>query len=152
YATKEIIARKSSKQERTLKIVPSQLLDIILEETKKRPDITAKEAARYANTLLSQHGFNYEFDACPIVKADRRPRNVPGSNGLARAYRFPMTQADGRKIFFQFISDPMDELCGSCEFIIPAMRVTRREILLVSEGKQYLLKRPPGFIVKEMDL
>lgn len=52
----------------------------------------------------------------------------------------------------QLIGDPTYALCGECAFHIPLLRVTKRQLLVVSDGKQYLVRRPPGFFLKEISL
>jgi hypothetical protein len=138
-------------QKAAVKIVPTSYLDLVAERL-KQPGVTAEDAAEYANSLLAIHGFDYWFDACPVVKVNPHPKSIIVIGGLTKSYKYSFAQTDGRRIKMQLIGDPADGLCSDCVFDIPLLRVTKRQLLVVSDGKQYLVKRPSGFVLKEISL
>ena len=144
------LAHKSASQTGAVKIVPTSYLELVAEKL-KQPGVTAADAAEYANSLLTIHGFDYDFDACPIVKANPHPQSINDKYGLTKSYNYSFVQTNNRRIKMQLIGDPAG-LCGECDFSIPLLRVTKRQLLAVSDGKQYLLRRPPGFFLKEINL
>lgn len=145
-------AHQPWEQTGTVKIVrTSDYLEMVAEKL-RQPGVTAEDAAEYANSLLAIHGFNYFFDACPVVKANRHPQPVEDEYGSAKSYNYSFVQTNGRRIKMQLIGDPTLAMCGECAFDIPLLRVTKRQLLVVSNGKQYLIRRPSGFFLKEISL
>lgn len=136
----------------SLKISRSfDFLEMVAEKL-KQPGVTAEDAAEYANKLLAIYGFFYEFDACPVVKANPQPQTVTDKYGLTKSYSYSFFETSGRRLTMQIIADPADALCGECDFAIPLLRVTKRQMLVVSDSKQYSVKRPAGFFLKEISL
>lgn len=148
---REAVALEASAQEENPKIVAASYDELVVRKL-KQPGVTVREAAQYANELLAKNGFNHGFDACPIVEANPQPQEVQVTGGAMKAYIFPLTETRGRRINFKFIGQPTWALCGECAFTIPLLRINRREMLVVSEGKQYLVKRPANFHLEEIDL
>jgi len=142
--------RAPAAQPKTIRVVPTSYLELIAKRI-AQPGVAAEEAADYANTLMARNGFDYDFEACPIVKANKRPGPV-NSDGRNKIYNYTLTELSGSKLGMQLTADPTEALCGECAFTIPLLRVTKRELLLVSEGRQYLLKRPSGFLLKKVSL
>jgi hypothetical protein len=143
-------AQKSWTQTDAVKIVQtSDYLEMVVEKL-RQPGVTAEDATEYANSLLAIHGFDYYFDACPVVKANPHPQSIEDKYGLAKIYNYSFVQTNGRRIKMQLIGDPTDSPCGECNFNISLLRVTKRQLLVVSDGKQYLVRRPPGFFLKKI--
>jgi hypothetical protein len=145
------LAHKSLAQTSAVRIVRTSYLEMVAEKL-RQPGVTAENAAEYANSLLAIQGFDYGFDACPVVKANRHPQSIGDKYGLGKSYNYSFVQTNGRRIKIQLIGDPANALCGECGFDIPLLRVTKRQLLVVSDGKQYLVRRPPGFFLKEISL
>ena len=145
------LEHKSLAQTGVVKIVPTSYVEMVAEKL-SQPGVTAEEAAEYANRLLAIHGFDYWFDACPVVKANRHPKTIADKDGVTKSYNYSFVRADGRRIKMQLIGDPTSALCGECEFDIPLLRVTKQQLLVVSDGKQYLVRRPPGFHLEEISV
>ena len=59
---------------------------------------------------------------------------------------------DGRQLSFRLPGEVPGIVCGECNFTIPLMRMTKQELLVVLEGKQYPVKRSRIFSFKKMDL
>ncbi len=142
--------RAAGTQRNSIRIVPTSYLELVAKRI-ANSGVTAEEAANYANTLLAKDGFDYEFDACPIVKANRRPASL-SNDRQKKIYNYSLTKLNGGKVKIQLVADPNEALCGECSFWIPLLRVTKRELLLASEGRQYLVKRPEGFLLKKINL
>lgn len=137
-------------QKRPPKIVPSSLLPLIEKRTKEQPDISPKELAAYADMILAHEGFNYEFDACEIARADKTGRNAPGEP-QGQTYLLPITSVKGEKITFRAVGD-IEGICGECYFRIACLKVTKQDFLMVSKGRQYRMKRSGQMLLDEMSL
>lgn len=124
-------------------IRPSNILNDVSNKMKNQPTISPKELAAYGNKLLAEKGFDYDFDVCEVIGIDRLRRiRLPSTI----TYSYTMTQLVGPKIPLRFISrNPGAAACGECFSSIPNLQVTQQEMLVVSEGKRYRLKRPAAF-------
>jgi hypothetical protein len=135
------------------RIIPSTLLENVAREKKERPNITPKQLAEYANAMLAQKGFNYDFDACDILKASGKPAEgdrLPSM--LPETYPYKMEQTDGREINFRIVSMDYGAPCGECFFSIPALQVTKRRMKVLAGSRVYHLKRPEAFFLDEAEL
>lgn len=152
-ARQDVGATEPLKQAHASKIQPSSILRDLRSKKEHQPSIPPNELAEHANKLLEQKGFDYNFDVCEIAKANNlsvRTLDAPLSK-KARPYR--MTQTNGEEITFHIAANYIAEgICSECFFPIPALQVTKREILAIVEGKQYRLKRPTGFVLDEVSL
>lgn len=138
----------AAKQARVFAIRPSTIFTDVHNKMKEQPNITAKDLAAYANKLLDKKGFNYAYVVCDLVK---HRNDISITPRKIRSYR--MTQANGKKITFKFVVESsMDGMCGECFSYIPSLQVTKKEMLIVSEGKRYRLKRPTAFDLDEVEL
>lgn len=141
-------ARVSPKQSRALLVSPANILDKISNKIKQRPSLSSKELACYANQLLEEKGFDYAFDVCDIVK---QPKQIPSYSTATQ--RFTVALVNGRNLSFKFmVGSAQDSLCGECWSDIPSVQVTRKEMLVIVEGKRYRLKRPASFVLDEAEL
>jgi hypothetical protein len=152
-AKRESGAHKSSEQKNLPKIVPSSLLSLVARRKKEQPGISPKELVAYANMILAHEGFDYEFDLCEVAVGAGKPGvNAPGTSP-PKTYLLPMTSVNGEKITFRIAGgDNMEGLCGQCFFRIPCLNVTRQDMLIVSKGRQYHLKRSKQMLLDEMSL
>ena len=126
---------ESFAQTGTVKVAPTSYLELVVQKI-KQPGVTAEDAAEYANNLLAKNGFDYEFDACPVVKANRHPQSIQERYGLTKIYNYSLVRTDGRKIKLQLIGDPTEALCGECSFEIPLLRLKE----LTVGGESYTLR------------
>lgn len=146
------VSTVAAKQSPTLTIGPSNIIDEVADKRRKQPDISPEELAAYANELVEEKGFDYEFNVCEVIGRERLKR-VSGTSPSRVVYRYRMTRADGRKVALNFISEnPGDAPCGECFSPIPSLQVTRGEMLVVSGGKRHRLRRPPAFHLDEAAL
>lgn len=137
------------------RIVASTILEDLQRRKKERPDTSPRELAAYANALLREKGFNYSFDACDILKANGK--SVEGDaqpTGALETFRYMLAGVDGRRVAFRIVTrdDEGGGMCGECFFYIPALRVTRDEMVVLSEGRRYRLRRPKAFALDEAAL
>ena len=131
-------------------IRPSNILDAASNKVKNQPNISARELAAYANKLLAEKGFDYEFDVCEIIGLARLRRIALPST---ITYSYAMTQVVGGKITLTFTSrNPGAGACGECFSQIPILQITQQEMVVVSEGKRYRLRRPADFGLDEAAL
>src|SRR5947209_11428855 len=108
---------------RQIKIQPTSYLELVAKRI-AQSGVSPEDAANYANSLLARDGFDYEFDACPIVKANRRPVSV-STDSQKKIYNYSMTKLNGGKVRIQLVADPSEALCGDCAFWIPLLRLTK---------------------------
>jgi hypothetical protein len=142
----------AAKQNQASIIRPSNILDDVRNKMKKQPNISPKDLAAYANELLEEKGFDYNFDVCEII-GHNRLRRLARTSPSRIIYSHKMAQSVGRKITLRFISEnPGDAPCGECLSPIPSLQVTKQEMLVVSGGQRYRLKRPTGFGLDEAEL
>jgi hypothetical protein len=131
---------------------PSNILDEVKRYKERRPGLKPDALARHANTLLARRGFDYRFDACEIlptpVTDDPVRRRASGSGTL----RYEFSRTDGRGVSFDVIFEEEGGMCAECFLALPALRVTKREMTLVSGGAVYELKRPASFSLDEAHL
>jgi hypothetical protein len=139
----------TAKQPRVPLVSPANVLSDISNKRKQQPSLASKELALYANQLLEEKGFDYLFDICDIVK---RPNRIPSPSTAVRP--FTLTRADGGRFTLKFIlGSPLDALCGDCSASrIPSVQVTRKEMVVIAEGKRYRLRRPAAFVLDEAEL
>jgi hypothetical protein len=150
-ARREAGALAASEQKHLPKIIPSSLLSLVAREIREHPGMSPKEAAAYANTLLPHVGFNYHFDLCEIIGKRAGDGSFPDTTS-PKTYLLPMTQTGGRRITFRIENEYPEGLCGVCFFRIACLNVTKRDMLVVSKGRRYRLKRSKQMALDEMSL
>jgi hypothetical protein len=138
----------------SIQIVPANVFDELQKKLTAEPKIKPAELARYANGLLAKKGLDFQFDLCEFVQRNNPTPPGRAAQAKVRTYKLPMKQTDGRQVMFETrVSDEGESgPCGECFFSIPATKVTKQEIELVTGGKKYLLVRPPSFHLDEMSL
>lgn len=131
-------------------IPPANILNEVKNKIKNQPNLSPRELAAYANTLLAEKGFDYEFDVCEIIGLERlQGTNLPST----LTYSHAMTQLGGPNITLSFIIQNLGAgACGECFSQIPMLQVTQQEMVVVSKGKRYRLKRPADFSLDEATL
>ena len=140
---------------RAPEIRAATVLEDLLKRENARPKLSARALAAYGNALVREQGFNYDFNACDILKAngksgdgDTRP------TGALLTYPYKLTRADGRSMSFSILSrdDEGGGMCGECFFEIPLLRVTETEMVVRTESGTYRLRRPKGFVLDKAEL
>jgi hypothetical protein len=144
-------ARRASEQKHLPKIVPSRLMSLMAREIREHPGMSPEDVAAYANAILPHVGFNYEFDLCEITGQGKPDGSAPVAS-QPNTYLLPMTQANGRQITFRIAGENLEGLCGECFFRIPCLNVTGQDMLMLSKGRRYRLKRSAQMGLDEMSL
>lgn len=133
-------------------IRPSSILQDIVNHSKRQANITPSDLATYANKLLEEKGFNYQFDVCEVIGSARLQR-LSARPSSTITYSHLMEQTDGQKITLTFTSaDPGNAPCGECFSSIPSLQVNKHNMLVVSKGRRYQMKRPALFGLDEAEL
>jgi len=129
-------------------LTPSKVLNEVSERRKAQPSLTPIELADYANKLIEEKGFDYNFDVCGAIT---KPKLESEST---HSYR--MHLSDGGTLTFSFtVAASMESLCGECWADFPSLSVTKRQMTLVAEGtegKRYRVNRPASFLLDEAEL
>ena len=134
---------------------PSNILDDLRKRAGQQPRPAPRELAEYANGLLARKGFDYRFDACETFKSTKPVERDETKQPATVVYPYRLTREDGGgAALFHLVSEDYGDggLCGECFFSIPALRVTKREMLVVADGGRYRLRRPAGFVLDEAHL
>jgi hypothetical protein len=136
---------------RAPKILASTILEDLLKRKRQRPRTSPRELAAYGNALLREKGFNYMFDSCGILTATgKSAEEASAPLGTRQTFSYRLERVDGRGVNFQIVDDNNEAgLCSECFFEIPALRVTKREMVIRAEGGVYRLRRPKEFLLDE---
>lgn len=131
----------------------STLTDTVRRKVAQHPNWSAAEITAYANQLLQQRGFNYEFDICDYLvsrKITPLSRNTLDDSPI-KDYRLTFSlQGQATKTFRVKVDDGGP--CGECFADIPATLVTARTLHAVVKGATYPLQRPANFRLDEIAL
>lgn len=140
---------------RAPKIRATTILEDLLKRKKERPRTSPRALAAYGNALLRSKGYDYSFDACDILKANGVDveSNKPPTGKLV-TYKYKLEQLSGRALTFGILSrdDEGGGMCGECFFEIPALRVTKTEMVVLADGGWRRLRRPKEFALDEAAL
>lgn len=142
-STPAFAQRATRQTARTINVTSSPIVGEIVVRKQQQPTISAAELARFANELVDQKGFDYQFDVCDIV---------PGRKFTAptRKVRLPLTLTDGKKLSFNVEVESNEEsFCGECFSYLPSRQVLKNEMLLIANGKQYRVRRPASLQLDE---
>ena len=152
-ATASAAAEANDDQSQLPTLKPSNILEEVKRRKSLEPRLSASALARYANELLKQKGFDYDFDVCEIFPREMLAGGTPGgATGALHTFDRPLTRLDGRGVTFRFVADDYGSPCSECFLHVPALRVTKDEMELVAGGVTYTLKRPAAFALDEAQL
>ena len=119
-------------------------------------DITPAALAAYGNSLVARRGLDFGVDACAVMEANRNAPRAPEVSESARVFTYAMRRVGGGRVRFRLITDVFDTQpdrnCGECYFAVPALRVTRSEMLVVAGGRRHRLVPPDPFLFGEASL
>lgn len=138
-------------------IRPADVFDAMYFKERAESDITPDALAAYGNRLVARRGLDFGVDACAVMAANKNAPRAPEVSESARVFAYAMRRVGGPSVRFRLIADVYDEQqsyrnCGECYFAVPALRVTRSEMLVVAGGRRYRLLRPRAFLVGEASL
>jgi hypothetical protein len=144
--------RKANLENRYPQIKASTLIVDLHTRQQTDTKLTAKQLADYGNQLMKKKGFNYDFEMCEIIKANKNPRKIGGEASPSLLYSYKLNLTGGEKQKFQFITPDTGGFCGECLMTIPVISVSKNEISLLASGKEYKLKRTASFALNEIVL
>ncbi len=130
-------------------LFPSTIDEVLTSFKRAHPNGSNIKFAEYANRQLIKRGLNYRFDICEMLP-EGEPEVVPDSS-IAK-FKIPFTTADLKTQIFEIRSGFGDSPCGECFTEFPTARITRNEVVAVSNGKKIRLKRPKHFALDEVQL
>ena len=132
---------------RALVVTPANVVSDVSERKQQQPSLTASQLAQYANELIEKRGFDYDFDVCHAVPHRYRTKAPEWQ------VRNNLLLSNGQKLSVEFeVLNPYESLCGECSAQLPSVQVTKQEILLIADGKQYRVRRPATFVLDEAEL
>ena len=127
----------------------SNIISEVSERAKRSPSLTPVELAAYGNDRIARKGFDYRFDICDLLE-NRNPTSISPAEFMRN---YQMTLTEGGKLTFRFaIENPYEALCGECWAEVPSLHVTNKEMALIADGRRYRVRRPPSFILDEVQL
>src|SRR6185369_4995200 len=117
-----LVSASTEESQRSILITSSSLLEDVEKRLHDEPHINAEELANYANGLLTEKGFNYDFDVCNAIGPSRL-KQLSG-----RVDQMPFSSRalhiTGRPLSLDlFSTNPGEGACGECFSSIPALRV-----------------------------
>ena len=140
--------QSTRRQRRTINAKPSNIWQEVSARKKQQPSITTAELVRFANELVAQKGFDFDFEVSEFVP--KRKLEFEGESTIVPA-RFSL--ADGSSVTLNLtVENPKEAMCGEASSHIPVLRVSKTEMLLVSEGKPYRVRRPRALSLESAEL
>jgi hypothetical protein len=134
--------------QRPVIVTSSKILEELSRRKQKQPAITLKELAVVGNEMLKEKGFDYMFDVCEIL-----PERDRQTSGFAIPASHTLSLSNGTQRSFKFtVAGGGEGLCGECMSMIPAVQVTATEMVLVSDGNRYRVRRPKAFALDQAEL
>ena len=139
-----------------VRVKPADIFDAMYFRERADSSITPDALAAYGNSLVARRGLDFGVDACAVMEANPNAPRAPEVSQSARAFDYVMRRVGGGPVRFRLITELFDEQpdrnCGECYFAVPALRVTRTEMLVVAGGRRYRLRRPDPFLIGEATL
>jgi hypothetical protein len=146
-----LVSASTEESQRSILLTSSNLLEDVEKRLHDEPNINAEALANYANGLLTEKGFNYDFEVCDAIGRQRLKQSTATLAQIP--FSSKVLQAKGQPLNLKFVStNPADGLCGECFSSIPALRVTKTEMEILSGGQHLHLKRPPTFYLDQAEL
>jgi hypothetical protein len=133
-------------------IKPSPLMEDLQNYRQTHPNITMKQLADFGNERIKIKGFNYDFEMCEIIKANKHPKMLRSDYPVSMLYSYRLTLTTGEKQRFQIVTDETDPLCGECVLSIPCQSVSKSEFTVIASGRKYQVKRAASFALNEIFL
>ena len=143
-------------RDRAVRVAPADVFDAMYFRERADSDISPAALAAYGNSLVARRGLDFGVDACAVMGANKNAPAAPEVSESARVFAYTMRRVGGGRVRFRLIGDVYgdqpDRNCGECYFAVPALRVTRAEMIVVAGGRRYRLVRPDVFLVGEASL
>jgi hypothetical protein len=144
--------RSATKPRPNPQIKPSHLMEELQNHRQTHPNITMKKLAEFGNERIKINGFNYDFEMCEIIKANRHPKMIRSDYPVSMLYSYRLTLSSGEKQRFQIVSEERDLLCGECVLSVPCQSVSKSQLTLFASGRKYHVKRAASFTLNKIFL
>jgi hypothetical protein len=133
-------------------IQPSRLMEELRNHRQSHPNITMNQLAEFGNERIKTRGFNYDFEMCEIIKANKHPKMIRSDYPLSLLYSYRLTLSSGEKQRFQIVSEESGAMCGECVLSVPCQSVSKSQLTLFASGRKYQVKRAAGYRLNEVFL
>lgn len=134
--------------EKLPKLIASPVVAETLERLGRKPAISARLLADFANSKLLSGGYEFEVDPCDI-KSTETTLKYPGDEGGV-FHIYEMTDATGNARSF-LAREPGDAPCG-CWLHLPVVSITEKRMVLVSDKGTIEVERPNDLLVESVEL
>ncbi len=136
-----------------LRVRPSYLLRDVNRQMDLPQSKPLDQFIAAANSELTHRGFDYEFDVSSFITEHKlTPLRASDTSVFeSRPYEIDLTSVEGAPLRLEVNVD-MEGPCGERMTLIPAARVTDREIELVVNSRHRRVKRPSTFALEWMQL
>lgn len=139
-----------------LRVTPADVFEAMYFRERADSDISTAALAAYGNALVARRGLDFGVDACAVIGANKSAPGAPEVSESARVFAYTMRRVGGGRVRLRLIADvlgdPSGLNCGECYLAVPALRVTRAEMLVVAGGRRHRLVRPGAFLSGEASL
>lgn len=141
---------RSLKKTQDIKLKPSPVIEDIKKKFAEQPNIEPHELASFGNELIRRDGFNYEFNACDYLKETKQYPDQSHIDPEAKVtFNCPLMSTEGKGVTVHLTADNFGGLCSECLLPFALIQVTKREMMVVADGKWYRLNRPKSFALDE---
>lgn len=157
-ASAQTSARNTAARGRAVRVKPADIFEAMYFRERADSRISPAALAAYGNSLVARRGLDFGADACAVMEANRNAPRVPEVSESARAFTYTTRRVGGGRVRLRLVADVLlGDLssglnCGECYFAVPAVRVTRAEMIVVAGGRRYRLERPGAFLFGEASL
>ncbi|HEY9286117.1 MAG TPA: hypothetical protein VIP46_21885, partial [Pyrinomonadaceae bacterium] len=135
---------------------PADVFEAMYFRERADSDISTAALAAYGNALVARRGLDFGVDACAVMEANKSAPGAPEVSESARVFAYTMRRVGGGRVRLRLIADvlgdPSGLNCGECYLAVPALRVTRAEMIVVAGGRRHRLVRPGAFLSGEASL
>ncbi|MEO6393907.1 MAG: hypothetical protein ABIP75_18790 [Pyrinomonadaceae bacterium] len=130
------------------RIVPSTVLEILLEAKKQNAAITPNELADLGNREIARQGFNFQVNSCAIAESNR----VMGKYFEEPApFSVEFMDRQGHRTTYALMARGFDAFCG-CAFDLPLRSIAHDKMTIVSDGSPIEVVRPKDYFLDEIEL
>lgn len=131
---------------------PPMLEDEVQRFISEHPGFSAEKITAYANSVLQKSGYRYEFEIRDLIQSNKfQLVDSEQNTDESKLYLIPFDLEGGARRSFKIWVDLVG-LCDENFAHLSVINVTSQNILAVLDGEKYLLKRPAGFLLEEMEL
>jgi hypothetical protein len=130
------------------KITESTIVFDIIKKKKQNPKISDQKLADYANELLANKGYNYNFGMWDLFDKNSPKKEFPvDMKEFVIDFPFEFTKSDKTKKLFQLTAkrDLQNECTDGTSPAFPAVQATAIQATIIAQGKPVAVKIPNEF-------